>query len=37
MISVLKKITQFYMRKGKKHGHEYTTNNNIPLPTQSPY
>ena len=24
MISVLKKITQFYMRKGKKQGHEYS-------------
>ena len=25
-----KNITQFYTRKGKKQGHEYTTNNNTP-------
>ena len=24
MMSVVKKITQFYMRKGKKQGHEYS-------------
>ena len=25
-----KNITQFYTRKGRKQGHEYTTNNNTP-------